>query len=57
MLDEDEDDDDNEDASSRKVYGKWSTPVMQKQRLAYMDKLTRQKKQTRNERADRFSER
>jgi hypothetical protein len=56
MLDDDEDDDDNE-RSSRKVYGKWSTPVMQKQRLAYMDKLTRQKKQTRSDGVDRFSER
>lgn len=57
MLDEDEDDDDNDGASSRRVYGKWSTPVMQKQRLAYMDKITHQKKQMRSERSDRFSER
>ena len=57
MLDDDEDDDDNEGASSRRMYGKWSTPVMQKQRLAYMDKLNRQKKQTRSDRSDRFSER
>jgi hypothetical protein len=49
-------DEDDEDEDAERMRSKWSKPVMQKQRMAYMDNLNAKKRSNRNYDADDFSE-
>jgi hypothetical protein len=53
MAREDSDEDDEQPGH---MYSKWSSPVMQKQRMAYMDNLNARKRVSKESRADHFSE-
>lgn len=57
MFDDDEDDDEDAESYGKKNRTKWSSPVVQKQRMAYMSKLSDHKRAHRQEHTDRFSER
>ncbi len=52
----DYDDDEEEDESSH-VRSKWSKPIMQKQRMLYMDNLNAQKRSHVQHETDGFNER
>lgn len=50
-------DDEDEDADERgRMASKWSSPVMQKQRMAYMDNLNARKRSSRYKNSDQFNE-
>ncbi len=51
----DYDEDDDEDES--RIRSKWSKPIMQKQRMAYMDNLNAKKRSNVDHATDEFNER